>query len=428
MTVTDEQAGGTRYGWAVVAALTVLLAGTHGLITSGITTFDNAILADLQISRGALKLRDLIQLGSGGLWAVVIGFVALRLGARTIIYLGLGVLTAALLVYGHVSSVGQIYALHFMLAFSYSSCHVVVVLLVLTRWFATRRSTALGIILAGESLGGVVFPQIAVRLIAAVGWRDAMGWLALMPVVLAVMMVLVLREGPERLGRKPYGWRPETADDVVAPAAAEPGEERFLDYLLRGDVLAVIASAGLLFYAGGGIATHAFLFLSDQGLAPTMAATGLSLFFAAAFVGKAASGYLAERWRLLDVWRASQLVMLVGAIAITAAGANWPYPIIVCLGLGWGGCYTLSQAALMARFDGPYLARLSGITVLIEGTTAGLGAFVSGILFDRFGSYHIAFAVMMATIAAALLCTLRIRHRVQSAASGPLCAADANVA
>lgn len=196
---------GPRYGWVVAGTLTVLLAVSHGLLSTGISVFDAAILADLHISRAALKLRDVVQLFTGGLWAMAIGFAADRLGPRVVIYAGLVALGTALLGYGYVTDVRQIYALHLLLAFAYSSCHVVVVLLVLTRWFAQRRSTALGIILAGESLGGSILPPIIARLIGDAGWREAMHLLALMPLALAVMLLLLfawqtgeLRANPDR--------------------------------------------------------------------------------------------------------------------------------------------------------------------------------------------------------------------------------------
>lgn len=414
--MTPGAATETRYGWVVVAALTLLLGCTHGLISSGISVFDSSILTELHLTRGALKLRDLIQLFSAGAWALAIGFAAGKVGPRTIIYTGLVLLTFAMLAYGEVQSVQQIYLLHLVLAFCYSSCHVVVVLLVLTRWFATRRNTALGIILAGESLGGTIFPQVVVKLIALVGWREALQWMACIPVVLIALMAMVLRESPEKMGKMPFGWRSAPLATAAAPAPTTVARApvSFFDQLLRRDVLIVILTAALIYYVGGGIAAHTFLYFRDKGLDSSGAAVGLSLFFAAAFVGKFSSGFFSERWPLLNVWIAFQLVMLLGAIAITFDAAGWPYFIIPCLGLGWGGCYTLSQALLMQRFDGPYLARLSGITVLAEGLTAGLGSFLTGLMFDRFGNYTVSFAIMSALLLISAISSLGIRNRAQN--------------
>lgn len=427
--MNSAEASATRYGWVVVAALTLLLGCTHGLISSGISVFDPAILGELGVTRGALKLRDVFQLFGAGIWALVIGFLAARVGPRTIIYIGLVLLALVLSIYSQVRSVEQIYLLHLLLAFCYSSCHVVVVLLVLTRWFALRRNTALGIILAGESLGGTIFPQIVVWLVAHVGWRGAMQWLALMPVVLIALMALVMRESPEKMGRKPFGWLPGVAGQAEPnPGVRSEGTGRILDQLLRREVMIVIFTVALIFYAGGGIAAHTFLFFRDKGVDAGTAAAGLSLFYGAALVGKSGSGILSERWRVLDLWVAFQVVMLAGAIAITIDADGWPFVVIACLGLGWGGCYTLSQALMMQRFEGPYLAQLSGITVLVEGFTAGMGSFGSGMLFDRFGSYTVAFGLMVALLMISILSSLSVRSHARRPAALTPAIANADIA
>ena len=47
-------------------------------------------------------------------------------------------------------------------------------IVLVSNWFVRRRGLALGILLTGTSIGGVVIPQIATPLITAYGWRAAM--------------------------------------------------------------------------------------------------------------------------------------------------------------------------------------------------------------------------------------------------------------
>jgi sugar phosphate permease len=395
---------GPRYGWVIVGALTVLLAVSHGLLSTGISVFDAAILGDLHISRAALKLRDVVQLFAAGLWAMAIGFAADRLGPRTVIYAGLAALGAALLGYGYVTDVRQIYALHLLLAFAYSSCHVVVVMLVLTRWFAQKRATALGIILAGESLGGTILPPIIAHLIGDSGWREAMHLLALMPLALAVLLLLLLRGKPQDYGQMPVGGA-SGSHRLQAPEVAAHPDFALRDYLRSGEVWLLLAIGAALFYAGGGVAAHSFLYFSDRGFDPAWAASSLSLIFAGAFIGKSGSGYLSERWPGLLVWSAFQATMLAGLACLTIATPLTIWPGVALFGLGWGGSYTLTQHNVMERFRGPYLGRLSGIIVLVEGIAAGLGSFAGGLLHDSTGGYTLAYLLMTASVALALALT-----------------------
>jgi len=398
---------GPRYGWVIVASLALLLAAMHGLITSGMSVFDKSILTDLGIGRGALKFRELLQLTCGGLFSIMIGFVAGRTGPRAIIYLGLGMLSAVMLLYSQVTTATQIYPLHVALAFCYVSCHVVVVVLIITRWFETRRSVALGIILAGESLGGTIFPQIVVRLIEAFGWRGSMQLLALMPLALAAVMLLTLREGPEAHGIARIGHRTgETLAGMEAgPATAPAG---FTQTLLSPATLLLLGAAAFIFYAGSSFINHAFLSFLDRGFDARRAATALSILFSAAFIGKFASGFFAERLGLHRSWIAGQFILLLGAALFAFSGGKLLWLGIVLLGYGWGSCYTLTQSLVMEQFSGPWLARLSGIAVFVEGSLSGLGTWLAGAMFDRTGSYTLPFLIMVVALAAGIFASIAV--------------------
>lgn len=402
---------GPRYAWVIVAVLTFLLAISHGLITSGISVFDAEILKDLGIGRGDLKFRDFLQLFAAGVWSLVIGYAAERTGPRLIIYTGLVVLTGALMAYAQVQSVQQIYVLHLLLAFAYASCHVVIVILIITRWFATKKGIALGIILAGESMGGTLFPQIVVRLIDAFGWRHSMQILACIPVLLAILLLLLLRRDPESHGLRPLGAEiapqpgmPGAATVASAPRAGDAAP--FRQVLLHPGTILLLIVAATLFYSGGGFVAHSFLYFSDSGFSPDQAAYSLSLIFITAFAGKLGAGFLADRFGTHPVWILFQISLLVGAVLLVLGHPVLLWVGTMLLGLGWGGCYTTTHTIITERFTGPWLGRLSGIAVLVEGIAAGLGVWLTGVLYDHSGSYQFPFTVMSLVVLTALTCSI----------------------
>jgi sugar phosphate permease len=410
---------GPRYGWVVVAGLSLLLAAMHGLITSGMSVFDKSILTELEIGRGALKFREFLQLGAGGVFSIIIGFAAAKTGPRAIIYAGLALLAVVMTLYSHARSVGEIYALHVALAFCYTSCHVVVVLLILTRWFATRRSIALGIILAGESLGGTVFPQIVVRLNDAFGWRESMQVLAFMPLLLAGLMLLVLRRAPEDHGMPRVGESGSTEAEPGPRAADDRQQRTFRQALVDPSTLLLLGTAALIFYSGSTFINHGYLAFLDRGFSPHRAATGLSLLFIAAFVGKFSSGFFSERFGLNRSWLAAQLILVAGGILFATALNGLFAVAVLLLGFGWGASYTLTQSRVMEQFAGPWLGRLSGIAVFVEGSVSGLGTWQTGALYDRTGSYALPFLVMNIALVAAVLASLALvtRHARRMAAA-----------
>lgn len=402
---------GSNYAWVIVATLTFLLAISHGLITSGISVFDADILRDLGVSRGDLKFRDFLQLFAAGIWALLIGYTAERVGPRTIIYMGLFVLAGVLVGYGYVTNVYQIYGLHLMLAFAYSSCHVVIVILIVTRWFYTRKSAALGIILAGESLGGTVFPQIVVRLLENYDWRTTMQLLSTVPILLTLVLLMLLRRTPEDHGHPRIGEGGMRPPEKRVPDAALGTDARFRDYLFQPTTFLLLLAAASLFYAGGGFVAHAFLYFRDSGLPATAAATSLSLIFITAFAGKLGGGLLADRLGPHSCWLVFQFVLLSGALVLAFGSGPIIWAGIVLLGLGWGGCYTVTQAIITELFAGPWLGRLSGMSVLVEGCAAGLGVWLTGVLHDHSGSYTGPFTFSAILVAVSIIASTIIARR-----------------
>ncbi|KAG5807125.1 hypothetical protein H9Q74_000380 [Fusarium xylarioides] len=56
-----------------------------------------------------------------------------------------------------------------------------------TQWFSTKKGLAVGIVSAGSSLGGVIYPCMIPRLIEEVGFATAVRWTALLQGVLLVV-------------------------------------------------------------------------------------------------------------------------------------------------------------------------------------------------------------------------------------------------
>src|SRR5690606_36555975 len=95
----------------------------HGIITSGLPALDRTLLESLNVSRADLKLRESIFLMASGLSGLGIGFLTIRIAPRTIVLAGLFLLAAALAIYGHAQSLGQIYVLYALLGMCYASAH-----------------------------------------------------------------------------------------------------------------------------------------------------------------------------------------------------------------------------------------------------------------------------------------------------------------
>ena len=395
----NEMVQKPRNGWLVVFGLLLVMAVCHGIITAGLPVLDKVLLNELGISRADLKLRESIFLLSSGCSGLAIGLLTQRLQPRTIVLSGLGLLAVTLAAYGHARTIGQIYALYVLLGMCFASSHVVIVVLMVRRCLATRQALAISVALSGTSLGSAIFPNLTVMALERFDWRQVLTMLAALPLlVLPIAAVLLPRSGM-------------SSADAVANGARQGVATRLPGYAIGLLLLTIFG----IFFSSTAILLNLFLHLQDIGLSQPAAAAGLSAFFVVGLVGKVLVGAAAERWGVYRVWTIQQIVLLSGALLLALAGPAVAIPGLLLLGLGWAGCYVLTQVVISEVFAGANLGKIAGGFIVFEAISSGSGVWIAAALFDAYGSYRFAFELCcglltMAIVSATLFRRALLRH------------------
>ena len=390
-------------GWLAIGALFLNALVIQGMAIGGITMFDDRVIAALDTTRGALKFRDLIYISATALSCLAIGWIVERIGVRTTAVLGLLLMSAILAAYGQVGSVGAIYILHAALGFSFASTHVVVLMIVISRWFPPgdpQRGIALGIAIAGASLGAVVLSRVIAIGLAETDWHGVMQGLALLPLILILPTWLLIKP-PNASEVDP--WRVSLKAGVGSDSNAEPGFSFSAVATVRG--LLLMASIIPVFYVSACIASHTVLMVRDRGLSDSASADALAALFLAGLIGKASSGFFLLRLSLTWVWVGFLLAIIAGSTLLVAGPADTFLAAIALCGFGWGGCLPLSNLRIADAYAGRGLARVLGVFVLCESIGSSAGAWLTGVMFDRWSGYQgplIVNLVLLLAAAAAL--------------------------
>jgi len=374
-----------RDGWRLVLAAFMLLWVTNGLALAGLTIFDPTLLALLEISRGELKLRDLITFLMAGLAGPLAGIAVARFGPRRVVLAGLLLLSVALLGYTSLASLWQLYALHAVIGIGLAAAGLVPNVAAISSRFSASRGLALGIALAGTSLGGIAFPQLNSVLLQALGWRPAFAVLA----ALTVLLMLAALRIPDR----PLATASRTSRPLLTGSAALFSQPRFW-------ALCIVAFAS--FYSVTSVATHLALYASDRGWSIQVAANLLTLLFASTLLAKVAAGWLGDRFGPVHTLPLMVAGMLAGSLLLNLATPQAAMIALVLFGLGWGGVYTLLQAVAASLFPAGVLSRALGWIVLFDAVGGGLGPWVTGLQFDASGSYGGAMITLTVLLAVAL--------------------------
>jgi MFS family permease len=391
----SETVQGKRSGWFVVVGLLLVMAVCHGIITSALPTLDKVLLGELGISRADLKLRESIFLLASGCSGLAIGLLTQRVQPRTIVLSGLGLLAFTLAGYGHANTIGQIYALYVLLGMCYASSHVVIVVLLVRQCLATRQALAISVALSGTSLGSAIFPNLTVFALDRFDWRHVLNLLAVLPLLILPIAAMLLPRDAASTGA------------AAAQAARAQGRAMKLPYYAIGLLLAAIFG---IFFSSTAILLNLFLHLQDIGLSPAAAAGGLSAVFVTGLVGKVLVGAAAERWGVYPVWSIQQVVLLSGAAILALGAPSVAMAGLVLLGLGWAGCYVLTQVVISEVFAGANLGKIAGGFIVFEAISSGSGVWSAAALFDAYGSYRFAFELCCGLLTMAIVATLLFRR------------------
>jgi len=196
------------YGWWIVLSAAVgLFLGPIPIVVFSFGVFLKPLVQEFHSGRGEVSLAIT-------LYSVILAFglpfagrLSDRLGARRVIlrstFLVGTILLSSFLLSGRI---WQLYA--FYSALGVVSCGVAAVSYchLISQWFDRYRGLALGLMMAGLGIGGIVMPVTAQYLIAEFGWRTAFGIVgAAILLVSLPLLAAVLKDKPESMGLLPDG-------------------------------------------------------------------------------------------------------------------------------------------------------------------------------------------------------------------------------
>jgi sugar phosphate permease len=300
--------------------------------------------------------------------------------------------------------------------------------IVSNRWFTAHRGLVLGLLTASSATGQLVFLPLAAWLVTHVGWREA-----LIPSIaglglVALLVILFMRDRPSDVGLLPYG-ETEAAARAAPPVAQRPAIVQAFATLAEASRSGTFwLLAGTFFICGlstnGLIQTHFIALCADFGMPQVQAASALAMMGVFDFVGTILSGWLSDRFdnRWLLFWyyglRGLSLIYLPSS-TFTLYGLS---VFALFYGLDWIATVPPTVKLAAATFGREKAGRVFGWIFAAHQVGAATAAFGAGFTRAELATYLPAFygAGAMCLVAALLAIAIRKEKRPDAAQPQPV--------
>jgi MFS family permease len=379
-------------GWTMVAVAFVAVALVFGATSSTLPLIYGAVDDEFGWTRTETTLLYTYKNAvSAAVMLLLVGPMLVRFGLRLVMVAAFVLTSGGMMGFLVVETLPVYYAMGACLGFG-TAMAMVATNVFISRWFSRNQGLALGIALAGISVGGAVFPLLAAPLIESIGWRAAMAslsvsvWLVALPVYL-----WKARENPtdEELAREPGAERSANISRLRRDErAGKPGAPLRLIELIRERAFRRTALAVLLIAAADtAVVQHTPLLLAEYGLDANLAAMSLSVMFAFGIAGKILGGKLFDAlsirgmclWYLFVAVSISFVFAVTGLVSLIVFSA--------ARGLAHGGL--IPKPPVLAKHC--YGARLMNFTLPLFLSIwligAGIGPVLLAMTYDLTGRY-----------------------------------------
>ena len=400
------------YGWVIVAVAFVTMALGVTARTAFSLLFP-PILAEFGWARGVTAGAFSFGFVVTAAVSPFLGWLMDRRGPRLVMELGVALMAAGLMLATLVQQPWQLYLTLGVLSGAGSVClgytgHS----LFLPNWFVRRRGLAMSLAFSGVGVGSLVLPWLQ-TVIDGIGWRSACWTLGLLLLLILAPLNLLLRARPQEIGLEPDGGPAPPEAGMAKTNIVDPAWVA-IDWTLARALstrrfwwIALGYFCGL--FAWYAVQVHQTKYLIEVGFSAGTAAWALSLVSVTAVPGQILLGHLSDRIGREWVWTIGCLGFALSYLALLLLQGAPSLPLLCLMvaaqgALGYG--LTSVLGAIPAEiFQGRHFGSIFGALMLLSILGGAAGPWLTGVIYDRSGSYAPAFlaAIALSLVGAAAI-------------------------
>ena len=406
-------------------AVAVLVVSTYLVMTANGAMFLLVVslkqmAGDFDWPRTVPSLAYALFFAGTGIGGIAMGYWFDRSGAGPVTLLGLAMIGTGAVLVSSIDSRWQLYLVYGVMIglLGYASIYGPLSINVM-RWFEHRRGFAVGVVTAGEGIGGTIWPPVFRHFNETVGWRDTYLWFGVFVLVTALPLSVVLwRRMPARTaGSRGEGGR-IVDSHTVAPATAKRAIRLSTFATQTAICLAIVGCCVSMAMPVAHLVAHA----SDLGHATARAAEMLAVaLFTSTVIRLVGGALVVDRFGglvALLVFSGLQTAALLFYAAVDGMLAL--YTVSAMFGIGYGGISMCYPVLVREHLPPAEAGRRLGVILLFGTLGMALGGWLAGYIFDWTGSYTPAFLIGATFNVANLTIVLGLINRTRAGGGAPM--------
>lgn len=325
---------------------------------------------------------------------LIFGWLGDRYSARTLMLGASLMISAGTVLLGMIQELWHLYVIYGVFVGALGNAAFVVLLpVIVTRWFNQKMGLALGIYWAGLGLGPVVFALLFRWMIENRGWESAFLVVGLAFGVILLFFSWFIRTSPAEMGLTAYGAGDATKDKQSSGAAVSLRSvlSRKPVWLLMGCHHLGCAGHAVILAHGVSMATH-------HGIPGLQAAGVLSTIAGVSIFSRFSFSLLTEHFGGRTILSGAIFGQSLSILLLLFATEVWHfYAFAVFFGICYGG-EMVGFPIINRQMFGPKapLGSIFSFEMIGGSTGMALGGWLGGTLFDHSGNYTSAILVASA--------------------------------
>ncbi|MBV1916036.1 MAG: MFS transporter [Pseudomonadales bacterium] len=390
------------YGWKLLVALCFIYLFAMGPQIYGFVVVLPSMVEELGWSRTSAGAGFSVMMVSMGLVGPLVASGIGKFGVRPVMFTGgLVAASGALLTYFTESLVQFYLGAGVLMGIGIGMQTVLPGSQVITNWFTLKRATALGAFMAIGGVSAFLLSPLLAGLIESSGnWR--LVWLTMTAgsLIASGIVFFFVVETPQEKNQNPDGvsdaelQQLSSADSTAAPRKVHQTDTVWpVGSALRTRAFWFITlGTSIALYGSTTMSSQLTLFLKDAGFSPIFSGSVLGMTGIAGIAGRVLAGVLGDRIEPRLILLTGLILELLSFIVLLYTSNDiMAYSFAVLFGLGFGFAFVAATTVTANYFGPAAYATLFGVGALVGTLFAGLGPILSGLSYDKLGSYQVAF-------------------------------------